>query len=417
MHAIQGTSEDVARACGLRGAPLLQQQGWVVCLIHGRAQWDNSAGRSPALSTLEFLDYTFCMVVPKILSLEELSIFHAQRRQATVTITFEKSPVPMLWLDSAVLIDFAKIENNENIERSRATKLSRLRKATRKAVRAGKLVCPEWDQALEFEGKRLERQIRDIVSDLSCGYHCVPHAGIADQQIVRGMRAYLALANNVHIPPRDYFDGDPALAVREAKRSRFIVEATMKKPREWLTKSENEKLSAQRDLESLRKKCRIDGRRFEQQLVLERCGVSDVMLKMTRDFMKDVFQGKIDFWSFMGVQGFLSYQTLWEEMGGPGPGIIGVYSFMRSPYYWMLPIHDIECRLCADLIVGHSPVKIGDTRDVHNLATSIPVAHYVVADNAMVDRCSRLGLGAKWCTKLFSTKTLDDLCDELEDVA
>ncbi len=349
--------------------------------------------------------------------IEELKAFHTERRQSRVKATCEKSPVPMLWLDSSVLIDFAKIDNKENIEKARASKLLPLRHVARKAVRAGKLICPEWDQSLEFEGKRLEPQIRRIVSDLSCGARCIPHAGVKDRQIVQGLEAYLALADTIHIPADIHFYGDPAAAVREAMRDRVIVEAVMTKPVEWTSKAENDKHATQKALEALRQKYRGKKQKFEQQLALERIGESDVMLGMMGDFMKNAATGKDDFWGFMGVQGYLTYQTLWRQMGGPGMELAGVYSFMRSPYYWELPIEDISCRLCADLLVRHSQVKAGDSRDIHHLATSIPVAHYVVADKAMVDRCERLGIGPKWNTKLFSTRTLDDLCQELEGSA
>jgi hypothetical protein len=101
-------------------------------------------------------------------------------------------------------------------------------------------------------------------------------------------------------------------------------------------------------------------------------------------------------------------------MGGPGPEFAALYSFMRSPYYWELPIEDISCRLYADLMTRPPKVKSGDSHDIQYLATAIPVARYVVGDRAMIDRCERLGIGSKWNTKLFSAKNLDDLCQELE---
>jgi hypothetical protein len=110
-----------------------------------------------------------------MLNFEDLKKFHTERRERKVTVTCAKNMVPVLGLDSSVFIDFAKIENKENTERDRASKLSRLKIVARKAVRAEKPVCLEWDQALEFEGKRLEQQIRRIVSDLSCGACCVSY--------------------------------------------------------------------------------------------------------------------------------------------------------------------------------------------------------------------------------------------------
>jgi len=138
----------------------------------------------------------------------------------------------MLWLDTSVLVDFAKIEKGEKVESVRAERLTRLRSVARQAVRAEKLVCPEWDQSNEYEAKRLEAEIRSIVSDLSCGAHCVPYAGVKDQQISIGMRAYLDAADTMHIPAEINFYDDPLQSDREAKRTRYIVESNMPKPPE-----------------------------------------------------------------------------------------------------------------------------------------------------------------------------------------
>jgi hypothetical protein len=341
--------------------------------------------------------------------IDEIRKFHSERRDRTVSVTCEKSSVPMLWLDSSVLIDFAKIQKGENIERARAAKLSRLRQVARKAVRAEKLVCPEWDQALEFEGKRLEPQIRKIVSDLSCGAHCIPYYGVKDHQVSHGLKAYLAMADFIHIPASIHFYEDPASVVRQAKRDHCIVEADIPKPAEWITKAAKDKLATQKELEVLRQKQRGKKQTFERQLALERIGESDVMLKMLANFKKNVVAGKIDLWDVMGVEGYHKHLNWWRQMGGPGMELAGIYSFMRSPYYWELPIEDVACRLSADLLVRHSEVTPGDSQDVDHLATAIPVAHYIVADKAMADRCERLSIGSKWNTKLFSTRTLDDL--------
>ena len=58
--------------------------------------------------------------------IEELRKFHTERLQRKIAVTCEKSSVRILWLDSSVFIDFAKIENKENIERARARTLNDL---------------------------------------------------------------------------------------------------------------------------------------------------------------------------------------------------------------------------------------------------------------------------------------------------
>jgi hypothetical protein len=126
---------------------------------------------------------------------------------------------------------------------------------------------------------------------------------------------------------------------------------------------------------------------------------------------------QVGFWDYMNVDGYAKHLSMWTKFGGPGGDLISdlsaLYSFMRSPYYWELPMQDVSCRISADLIVKHFPIKSGDSYDTQHLAMAIPVAQYVVADKAMVDRCERLGIAKKWKTKLYLTRTLENLSDEL----
>ena len=52
--------------------------------------------------------------------------------------------------------------------------------------------------------------------------------------------------------------------------------------------------------------------------------------------------------------------------------------------------------------------------DIQHMATVIPAAQYVLVDRAMADRCERLKLPEKYQTKVYSSRTLDDLIAELE---
>jgi len=240
---------------------------------------------------------------------------------------------------------------------------------------------------------------------------------VKDQQIAIGMQAYIAAASTMHIPADIHFYDDPLEAVREAKRTGVIVESEIPKPREWIDKAERDKLETQEAVEELRQGYTAMDQTFEKQLQLERIGESDAMMKMMGEYMKVLRRGRPGFWDYMNVDGYAKHLSMWAKFGGPSGDLISdlsaLYSFMRSPYYWELPIQDVSCRISADLIVKHFPIKSGDSYDTQHLAMAIPGAQYVVADKAMVDRCERLGIAKKWKTHLYSTRTLDNLCDEL----
>lgn len=351
------------------------------------------------------------------MDIAESQKYHTSRREKVVDVTIEKSKTPMVWLDTSVLVDFAKIEKGEGIEPVRAKRLARLRTVIHKAVREEKLVCPAWDQEIEFEATRLEADIRWIISDLSCGAHCIPFAGVKDAQIAIGMRAYIAAADVMHIPADIHFYHDPLEAVREAKRTRLIVESDLAKPKEWIDKAERNKLETQEAFEELRQGYTAINQTFDKQLQLERIGESDAMMMMMGEYMRLTRLKQVGFWDHMKVDGFLTHLSMWKRLDGPGgdldSDLAALYSLMRSPYYWELPVQDIACRLLADLVVKQYPIRSGDHADVQHLAAAIPVAQFVVADNAMVDRCERLGIPKKWKAKLYSTRSLDDLSDEL----
>jgi hypothetical protein len=136
------------------------------------------------------------------------------------------------------------------------------------------------------------------------------------------------------------------------------------------------------------------------------------MIGMICDYNRRVGNGNADMWDHLGVEGFLVWMRSWG--GEFEEAVSALYSFMRSNYYGELPIVDVACRLSADLVVNPPPVKSGDGMDIQHMATVIPLAQYVVVDRAMADRCERLKLPEKYRTKVYSSRTIDELIAELE---
>lgn len=347
----------------------------------------------------------------------ELRQFHTARQNAKVAVTIEKSPSPMLWLDTSVFIDLARAQNGERTEPNRLKRLQRLYSVARKAIRDERLVCPEWDQVDETEGKPLAERIQRLVSDLSCGAHCAPYGLLKERQGSIGLRAYVEHGSAIHIPAKIHFSQDPLDAIRWTKKNNLIIEADMPTPQEWINRADLNKATLRAGLEKSRLQHARERRTFERQLELERRAEATGMLQMYDDYLCKLASGTVDTWTRLGVVGFEQAVKEYEAVGGPGEDfkarITGVYAFMNSPYYWQLPIEDVACRLSAEIMVQHHQIGLGDNRDIQHLSTAIPFAHYVVTDNAMVDRCRRLKLGEKWDTKIYATRALDDLSDEI----
>jgi hypothetical protein len=165
--------------------------------------------------------------------------------------------------------------------------------------------------------------------------------------------------------------------------------------------------------EEMRQENQAEGRQYEEQLARERIGEAHTMLEMLGKFYSKASVNEADMWDVLGVQGFFALHQYWRELGGPGGGDIALYSYMNSPYYYELPVIDVGARLYADLMVNGQRIKSGDNQDVQHLAFAIPIAHYVVTDSAMADRCRRRKVGERWGTKIYSSATLEALFEEL----
>ncbi len=345
------------------------------------------------------------------MTVDELRDYHTNRGAMAVTVTCDKSPVPMLWLDSSILMDLAK---RGEIEKARAKTLAKLREVVRKAVREERLICPEWEQVREYEGRRLNAEIQEIAAGFSYGARCASSGRVQDQLVLRGLVAYIRGASSIHIPASDFFYDDPSQHVREALSSAYIVYVATERNAEWVAKRDKSRLSLAAELEKARVGQTIDRVRFDEQLAVEQRAVSRVMSEAVIEYRVKAQFGLFDAKAFEAAQTYLMHLSMWRDLGGPGDELAGLFSFMNSPYYWELPTEDISCRLFADVLVNQAKVKSGDSNDISHLAMAIPVAHYVVTDKAMADRCRRRGIGTKWNTKIVSSKGLEKLCDELE---
>jgi hypothetical protein len=180
--------------------------------------------------------------------IEELRRFHAARREKQVAVTFEKSPVPMLWLDTSIFIDLAKIERGEALEQPRVKLLTTLKNLVLHLVYEGKLVCPEWHQSVEVEGGRLEEEIKSILSSFASGVRCVPHTGIKDHLMQLGMKSYLDASASLDSPGRVFFYDDPETRMKQVRESRYLIRTNFRKPGEWVQRTKDTKQSGSHGL-------------------------------------------------------------------------------------------------------------------------------------------------------------------------
>ena len=322
----------------------------------------------------------------------------------------EKSPIPLLWLDTFVGINLAKINRGEERRDLEVTRGLRLRELVIELVKEGKLLCPMADQEEEYEAERLDSEVFAEFSRLSRGARLNHRFEIQNAQIYRAMDAFCGGTEEIVLPWGIYFYEDPVRAIQREKDRRVIVSVTAPIGSPIVQRRRSVKKEIICQTEQLRLKLTSKGQSYEAQLKLESRALGDTMVRMLTDFYSNVKSGSIDFWQWMGVSQFQEYVAHWKNLGGDPRSL---HSFLISSYTTALPVVEISAQLFADLMTGNQPIMSGDSADVDQLASVIPVAQFVLTDKKMENRVKRLRIDQKWGTKVFSMSTLDGLFAEL----
>ncbi len=85
-------------------------------------------------------------------------------------INIEKSPIPLIWLDTSVLLKITKTQLGEITNDVDKERYQYLNDSIKDKMKEKKLICPSADQFEEIEiGGRLEEEFQRVQSTLSLG--------------------------------------------------------------------------------------------------------------------------------------------------------------------------------------------------------------------------------------------------------
>lgn len=330
-------------------------------------------------------------------------------------VTSEKPSVPTLWLDTAVVIKLTKVGHGERLQAIEVERLTCLQKLVQELVTNGKLLCPIADQEEEYAGLRMDKEVHGDFLELSLGVALCHRQGIFDFQSELGMKAYVQRAETISVPLRAYFHSDPVKELAEARGRSIVIGANPIKDPEILARRASAKSEVRQVWETLRQEFVTHKRTYEQQLIEEQHGYADALVDRVQEFAVKIRSGiALDFWEFMGVEGFLMFKLYWRELGGKPEGLEGVHSYFCSSYFNNLPTPRIRTQLGADLLTGNQPILPGDMMDVDMLSVAVPVSHFVLTDKKMSERIKRRGIDKDWGTEVYSLSDVTALFEKLQ---
>lgn len=334
-----------------------------------------------------------------------------------IKVNIEKSPIPLLWVDTFVLIKIAKTKIGEKISEQEREQSLYLYDIIIDKTKNKKLICPEADQKEEIEiGERLEKECRDVQAKLSFGIKFRHKQGIEDFLIARFMKAYIDGAKEVNLTYKELFYGDPIKELEEALGRPFIIDVNFPSSKEMLEKRKKIRKEITAEWEYLRKEKNKTGITFEQEREKEFGVYFPTLLKLKKKFIVNTLKGEWSIWDFFGAEGILHYEKLWEIYNGKPVGLEGLFLFFNSNYFRQIPTINTACNLRARIATSSNPIKSGDSLDIDQISSVLPFFNLIITDKAMKNHICSLGLGGAYKTEILSMRDFKDIKKFLESL-
>ncbi len=331
-------------------------------------------------------------------------------------VEVNRCPIPMLWLDTSVIIDLTKYRENikfkEDIQYERTARLNQI---IFEKTRSRTLLFVEGDQREEINS--LTKEAHGTQSYLTLGIKFQYRKQIHDNQLYCTMKSYLKNEEIVELPYSDAFHRDPIQEIRERDRgplNGIIISAYMNTSDEEIKDRIARKERLVRELESLRQDRLASGITFEQQVEQEYNGTLHAGLLGMKNLSFKIENGiDITFDDVAQSSVFSEIVEMWARLSRDIRHEKNLTDFLTSAHYRAMPYLDIQSRLYADVITGVKPIQTGDSMDIEHLSTVIPYCNYVMTDLKMKNRIIRLGIDKQYNTKVYCLRDTKELIDDL----
>ncbi len=342
-----------------------------------------------------------------------------------IRVMVERTPLTTLWLDTSVVSDLVKLDQQKIVDPRHRARLERLQLLVFDLVRVERLLCPQAGHREEYVRFSLGKECARKWAQLSQGVSLEPEAHVEDAELFEAMKAYVRGEPSFSLPTAVFFGGNPMAHLRQTERLGLVIWADIDDSQALAQLKEEVRQAARANTEAVRLATRARGTRYTEQLELElgaHAKMVDAAIARKREWLEQVWaisptQRDVEqlFQDLFPNHPWVNYWwQVWKVAAGEPTSPEAMREFFRSGHHRALPCVQVTSALLADLMTGDEPVKESDSQDVAFLSKAIPVAHYVVTDNRMRERLQAREVLERWGTQVFSMKTIDGLVGELE---
>lgn len=318
-------------------------------------------------------------------------------------IKIQKSPTPIIWLDTFFIIEYGKIALGEKEDK----RYEALYDILLKKINQGKLLCARAEQEEELEGN-VEVSMQKFLS-LTKGFRFYLGSEVRTKQSNRMMRVYHNKLDTFNL-----MQSDACVPPKEVTGPFIVNVISIPNEAAILNKREEKELNI-KEVQDF-KDMQSNDIKFEEIMEREYKGIYIATTHLISKIvdLKKMYDGELDFDiklydQFTGlVREPLEY---WHEVTGKEIDIIGYLDFLLSQDHKSIPHIDISTHMIADIMASKKPLDSGDLKDIENLSSFLPYCNFILTDKVQHNRLKRYELDKKYDVKVFCMKNIDQLID------
>lgn len=331
-----------------------------------------------------------------------------EQMENSIKVDISKSPIPILFLDSNIIIEMNKVLQNISKLEYKA-ELIEIIDILKILSMSNKIMIPYADQEWEINYGNNKSNNIDLLFTLSNGNKHKNHLLIQKEQKEKFFQSFLTNSNYIQF---NYTDGFKNIDKKHSDNKIFIKGILNLFGDSVIYDLQQEKKDATSKLLSYQKT--LDKKEnFRDHLYKELTYEANILLPdVVRKIKQDIYleSHENDF-----LNEFIDFTMKYKFADSYKLQLLKYREFLLSNYWFAIPFVDIERNINTYISLNRS-FKDGDRQDTINASCYLPYCNYYFTDNAMCKILKELNIDKKYNVKIYSFKSIKEFLIELKKI-
>lgn len=295
-----------------------------------------------------------------------------------VQIVIEKSPVPIIWIDTSVITNITRArETPDKLDETQYKRATELNKNIKNLSRQGKIICPLAGQELEVWINR--NAWLDTINDLGMGINCINKYSIQDSQLNSAMLAYAKNSNEINLSYLDIFFKDPVDELQTTLQQPFYI-TTRSDIIFGAEHQKSKKIDLLKSLNTQRERNVKNNISYSQQLKHEQLGDIEALVTSANNVVTDTSDSHDGRNDIYGYSKLMKQIETFSHYSGKRQDVKGLIKFYKSDYNKLTPYTNISARMFAKIMSDPQEIKTGDPMDIEHASSILPYVDLYITD-------------------------------------